>query len=57
MAQGAKNLTSIHKDLGSTPDLAQWIKDLASLQSCGGSADAALIWSCCGCGVDQWLQL
>ena len=27
VAQRAKNLTSIQEDLGSIPDLAQWVKD------------------------------
>ena len=27
VAQWAKNLTSIHKDVGSNPGLAQWVED------------------------------
>ena len=31
MAQQVKNSTSIYKDAGLIPDLAQWVKDLAFL--------------------------
>ena len=33
MAQQIKNPTSIHKDVGQSPGLAQWVKDLALLQA------------------------
>ena len=33
VTQSVKNLTSIHKGLGSILGLAQWVKDLAVLQA------------------------
>ena len=57
VAQQVKNLTSIHKDVGSVPDLAQWAKDPVSLQADAQVVEADRIWCCCGCGVDGQLQL
>ena len=49
VAQWVRNLTSIHEDVGSMPDLTQWVKDLAGVAvSCGVGCryhlDLVLLW-------------
>ena len=45
MADWVNNLTSIHKDVGSTPSLTQWVKDLVLSQAAPQFADVARILS------------
>ena len=49
--QWSTNLTRNHKVAGSTPGLAQWVKDLVLLVSCGvggrNGVDPALLWLWC----------
>ena len=48
VAQGVKNLTSIHEDVSSIPCLPQWVKGSSIATAAAHVADAAQIWHCCG---------
>ena len=57
VAQRVTNLTSIHKDASSIPDLTQWVKDSVLSQAVALFSDVAQILCCYGCGCDWLLQL
>ena len=57
MAQRAKDPTSIYEDVGSIPDLAQWIKDPELPQALASFTHVARIRRCCGCDIGLQLQL
>ena len=50
-----KNKINIQKS--KMTDLSQWVKDPALPRAIVQVAEATWIWSCCGCGIDQQLQL
>ena len=57
VAQGVKNETRIHGDVGSIPGLTQWVKDLVLPQSVALVAHVTRVLSGCGCGIGRQLQL
>ena len=57
VTQLVQNLTSIHEGVGSTPGLTHCVKDPAVVQAVTWVTNAAQILHCCGCGIDQGLQL
>ena len=54
VAQGVKNLTSIHEDVSSIPCLPQWLKDLVLPQlqhMLQMRLRSGIAVGCCGCGI------
>ena len=57
MAQQVKNPPSIHLNMGSSPGLAQWVKDLVLPGAVVYVTDMAWIQRYCGYGIGQQLWL
>ena len=49
VAQQVTNPTGIHEDIGSIPELTQWVKDLVLPQPVVWVIDVVRVWRGCGC--------